>query len=211
MINPQLKHYLHQHIIPIYQGFDPAHQSDHTLKVIKASLQIAKKYDVNLDMVYTVACYHDIGIQFGRADHHLTGGLFLFNDKKLDDFFTAQEKDIMKEAVEDHRASRPTEPRSIYGKIIAEADRDIDYLVVLTRTVQYGFKHYLDLTKDEHLKRAVDHVEEKYGPKGYLKLWLKTKKNEKGLKKIHKLLKKPKKMKALLENIYDTIKNEKIS
>ena len=46
-----------------------------------------------------------------------------------------------KEAVvEDHRASTDHEPRSIYGKIVAEADRIIDPDITLRRTVQYGLK-----------------------------------------------------------------------
>ena len=39
------------------------------------------------------------------------------------------------EAVEDHRASLPYEPRSLYGKIISEADRDLDFERILKRTL----------------------------------------------------------------------------
>ncbi len=46
----------------------------------------------------------------------------------------------MREAVEDHRASTDHEPRSLYGKIVAEADRIIDPDTTLRRTVQYGLK-----------------------------------------------------------------------
>ena len=44
----------------------------------------------------------------------------------------------MKEAIEDHRASNKQAPRTIYGMIVAEADRIIDPEVTLRRTVQYG-------------------------------------------------------------------------
>ncbi len=203
-----LKTYLHDSIIPIYNHFDQAHREDHVLTVIKHSLEIAKDYDVNSDMVYTIACYHDIGIQFGRSDHHLTGGLFLYEDEKLKAFFNEEERLIMKEAVEDHRASRSEAPRSIYGKIIAEADRDIAIDTVLLRTVQYGYKHYPELTKEEHIKRAYEHIKEKYGQEGYLKLWLKTKKNEEGLKAIHLLLEDQKQIEKMIETLYENEKNK---
>ncbi len=200
-----LKQYLEQHIINLYQQFDLAHQKNHVYKVIEQSLEIAKDYDVNLDMVYVIACYHDIGMKFGRNDHHLTGGLFLYEDTFLKDWFNEEERLIMKEAIEDHRASREEPPRSIYGKLIAEADRDINPDTIILRTVQFGFKHYPDLSEDEHLQRAFDHIKEKYGPDGYLKLWLKTKKNQDGLNTIHTLLLNPDKLKAIIRGHYRDI------
>jgi uncharacterized protein len=205
-MNTSLKTYLNHQIIPIYDGFDSAHQSDHVKKVIFVSLEIAKDYEVNTDMVYTIACYHDIGMQFGRDQHHLTGGLFLYKDLELKTYFDEKQIIIMKEAVEDHRASNDDEPRTIYGKIIAEADRDIDIEIVCTRTVQFGFKHYPHLSVDEHIDRAYAHIVDKYGPDGYLKLWLHTKHNQKGLKEIHKKLKNEDEMKAYIKNIYINIK-----
>jgi uncharacterized protein len=197
-----LKSYLNQHIIPLYQSFDQAHQMNHVQTVIKNSLEIAKDYDVKPDMVYVIACYHDIGMQFGRNDHHLTGGLFLFEDETLKSYFTMEERTMMKEAVEDHRASRKEAPRSIYGKIIAEADRDIDPDIVILRTVLFGLKHYPDLNEEDHFLRAYQHIVEKYGPNGYLKLWLDTKKNSDGLLKIHRLLEQKDLMKSIIINHY---------
>ncbi|RJX26667.1 MAG: HD domain-containing protein [Acholeplasma sp.] len=205
-MHPALTAYLHEKIIPIYQSFDPAHQKDHVFKVIDNSLKIAADYDVDLDMVYVVACYHDIGIKFGRDNHHLTGGLFLYEDRILKQYFTEEKRQIMREAVEDHRASREHPPRSIYGKIIAEADRDISPEIVMKRTIQFGFKHYPNLKKDEHIDRAYQHILDKYGPNGYLTLWLDTEKNREGLKSIHQLLNDKPIMLKTLENLYQ---NEK--
>jgi len=200
--------YLYQQIIPIYRHFDQAHQMDHVETIIINSLEIAKDYKVDMDMVYVIACYHDIGIKFGRNDHHLTGGLFLYEDDELKKHFTEEQRMIMKEAVEDHRASNELEPRSIYGKIIAEADRDIDPNIVILRTVLFGLKHYPELEFEEHFKRAYDHIEEKYGPNGYLKLWLETKKNREGLSQIHELLKNKNEIKSLIFNHYQNNKNK---
>lgn len=200
-----LKTYLIDHIIKAYEDFDLAHQPSHVYSIIDNSLEIAQDYDVDQDMVYVIACYHDIGMQFGRKDHHLTGGRFLFEDQKLAKWFSVDQRMIMKEAIEDHRASREIPPRSIYGKIIAEADRDIEPMDIIRRTVQFGFKHYPDISEDEHIQRAMEHLEEKYGPHGYLKLWLKTKKNEEGLQKIHKMLKAPDDLRKIVKSFYDEL------
>ncbi|HAX03120.1 MAG: hypothetical protein A2Y45_06775 [Tenericutes bacterium GWC2_34_14] len=204
----ELIFYLHDKIIPIYNHFDKAHKADHVEKVIQNSLEIAKDYDLNQEMVYTIASFHDIGMQFGRKDHHLTGGQFLFDDEVLKRFFTEDQRLVMKEAVEDHRASNKVPPRSIYGKIIAEADRDINAEIVLLRTVQFGFKHYPDITKEEHIQRAYNHVLEKYGPNGYLTLWLETKKNREGLNEIHDLLTRRIEMEKMIETLYENEKNQ---
>jgi uncharacterized protein len=98
-MNNALISYLKTQIIPLYDNFDRAHQADHVYKVIEESLDIAKDYDVDLNMVYTIASYHDIGMQFGRSDHHLTGGRFLFEDQALTSFFNEEERIIMKEAI----------------------------------------------------------------------------------------------------------------
>jgi uncharacterized protein len=198
-----LLQYLYQKVIPIYRHFDQAHQMDHVETVIANALEIAQDHDVNPDMVYVIACFHDIGMQFGRDLHHMTGGKFLYDDPVLPTYFSESERIIMKEAVEDHRASRKDEPRSIYGKIIAEADRDISPEIVMRRTVQFGIKHYPELEFEAHFERAYQHISEKYGPGGYLKLWLETKKNQAGLKAMHELLKDQNKMKDLIRTLYN--------
>jgi uncharacterized protein len=198
-----LLQYLYQKVIPIYRHFDQAHQMDHVETVISNALEIATDYEVNRDMVYVIACFHDIGMQFGREDHHITGGQFLFDDPVLPSYFTVSERIIMKEAIEDHRASRKDEPRTLYGKIIAEADRDISPDIVMRRTVQFGIKHYPELDFEAHFERAYQHIDEKYGPHGYLKLWLKTKKNQEGLSQIHEILKNKEKMKELILSLYN--------
>ena len=41
---------------------------------------LAKQYNVRKDMAYIIACYHDLGLQFGRETHHITSGDLLLND-----------------------------------------------------------------------------------------------------------------------------------
>lgn len=202
-IRKEIIEYIDGIILPRYAYFDKAHQMDHARNVIEQSLEIAKDHSVNLEMVYVIAAYHDIGLQFGREYHEINSGILLLEDQELLNWFDMNQLKLMKEAVEDHRASAKTEPRSIYGKIVAEADRLIDYKSILYRTIQYGLKNYPELSNEEQFERTVQHIEEKYGENGYLKLWLKTKKNIEALKDIHLHLKNKEKMKSDFEEIFN--------
>ena len=140
-------------------------------------------------MVYTIAAYHDLGIPMGRKTHHLTSAKLLLEDNNLKQFFNDEELLIMKEAIEDHRASSPNPPRSIYGRIVAEADRDIDPDRVLERCIQYQKNKYPRSTDEEIFIHAKEHIIEKYGDNGYLNIWLNTKKNKEGLDTIRNWIK----------------------
>lgn len=197
--------YLHQQIIPKYKNLDAAHQIDHVEQVIHDALFIARSHHVDLDMVYVIACFHDLGLLIDRKSHHLIGGKMLEDDLMIQSFFREENIKIMKEAIEDHRASIEYPPRSIYGKIIAEADRNLDPMTIFKRTLQFGLKHSSIYDKDQQIERAIDHIKDKYGPKGYLKLWLNTEQNQIGLKKIHMLLEDEPQLTNILKQIYDEI------
>ena len=94
----------------------------------------------------------------------------------------------MRQAVEDHRASASRHPRSIYGRIVAEADRDIDVDVVVTRTVQYGLANYPQLDKEQQWQRFREHMDDKYSVHGYIKLWIPNSPNEQKLNELRNLI-----------------------
>lgn len=164
--------YIEDEIIPRYQNFDGAHREDHARVVIENSLALARNYDVDEDMVYAIAAYHDTGLAVDRKTHHLVSGRIIREDRRLRDWFDEESIEVMAQAAEDHRASSDHEPRSIYGKIVAEADRQIDPETIVRRTVQFGLSHYPGLDKEEHWARTLEHLKEKYDYGGYLKLWL---------------------------------------
>ena len=206
-IDIKLVSYLYQFILPFYHKFDEAHQLDHVHQVLKTSLELAQDINgINETLVYIIAFYHDIGNLFGRKNHHLTGAAYLEEDEMINSFFTNEEIKIMKEAIEDHRASNKCRPRSIYGEIIAEADRDIIPERIIERTVQFGISHYPDISMDQHVTRAIAHLKEKYGENGYLKLWLVSKKNSEGLKKLRTLLQDEDKVIKTIEKYYKMCK-----
>ena len=185
-INITLKNYIEEKILPEHKSYEASHGLSHIRTVIENSLQLSKDLDVDINMVYTIAAYHDIGLRYGRDDHELTSGKWLQEDRKLRNWFTEEEIQLMKEAIEDHRASRKEEPRSIYGRIVAEADRDIDPERIISRCVQYEKAHNPDDEEEEVLNKIIYHINDKYGENGYLKLWLPCQKNQEGLDILRK-------------------------
>ena len=202
-MDKNLQSFIEKEIIPRYAEFDKAHQESHARSVIEQSMKLAPYYDVNVNMVYIIAAYHDLGLQEDRKIHHLISGRIVREDERLREWFSLDQIEIMAQAVEDHRASSDHEPRSIYGKIVAEADRLIDQDTILRRTIQYGFKHYPEIGREAHIQRALDHLDEKYAEGGYLKLWIPESPNAKRLGELQQLIKDRKKIRQLVEEIYD--------
>ena len=198
-INPKLISYIATEVIPLYVAFDAAHRTDHVFAVIDESLQLAEHYDVNPDMVYAIAAFHDIGLAENRATHQLVSGKIIRNNVKLRSFFSEDEIEIMAQAAEDHRASTDHVPRSIYGMIVAEADRCIDAETIIRRTIQYGLSHYPNCSKEEHYKRFCEHMKEKYAEGGYLKVWLKESTNAMKLRDFQKVLKNEQRTREMFE------------
>ena len=195
--------YIEQQVRPQYRYFDAAHREDHMQSVIDNSLMLAQHYDVNINMVYTIAAYHDLGLSGGREQHHHLSKQILLGDKQLLRWFSPRQIDVMADAVEDHRASSTQMPRTIYGKIVAEADRDIDADKIVLRTVQYGLTHYPELDKEAQWQRALAHLEEKYGPGGYLTLYLPESHNAEGLAQLRTLIANRDALRAAFNKIWE--------
>ena len=206
MVNPTIIAYVEQEILPRYEHFDAAHQRNHADEVIERSLTLAKHYDVDNDMVYTIAAYHDTGLCEGRDTHHLVSGRIIREDKKLRDWFTEEQIETMAQAAEDHRASSGHEPRSIYGKIVAEADRLISPEKVIRRTIQFTQDHFPDYDKEQQFQRFREHLMEKYSDTGYLKLWLPESENAPRLEELRKIIRDEHKMREAFEKEFNKTK-----
>jgi len=170
-------------ILPRYTEFDKAHNLSHVTRVVQQSMKLAQQTGADINMAYVIAAYHDLGMSGPRAIHHLTGGKILATDARLKRWFSAEQIKIMREAVEDHRASASHAPRSIYGKIVAEADRDLSPESVFRRTVQFGLSHYPEKDREEQWLRFKEHMDGKYSNHGYIRLWLPHSPNEQELRK----------------------------
>lgn len=176
-INKDLRTYIEETILPLYRGFDQAHGPEHVQHVIQNSFELipaARELygQVDANMVYAIAAYHDTGLQFDRENHGVASGQYLMADEKLRTWFTAGR-----------------EPRSVYGRIVSEADRDIVPERIVERCLEYGYKHYSGLTGEEQIQRAVAHMKEKYAAGGYMKRYLPCPQNEEGLQTFRNWLK----------------------
>ncbi|MRI82308.1 HD domain-containing protein [Aerococcaceae bacterium DSM 109653] len=148
------------------------------------SLAIAKDFDVDLNMVYVIAAFHDLGLAVNREQHHYHSKIILLSDQTLLNFFTKDDINIMGKAVEDHRASNTNEPRSIYGKIVSEADLDLNAERIIRRILEFG----MDVLKIDHkdvlLQEAQHHLKQKYGQHRKFNLWINHKNSQKALNDI---------------------------
>ncbi|MBO4557553.1 MAG: HD domain-containing protein [Bacteroidales bacterium] len=195
----QLREYIESEILPRYNSYDSAHRLDHIGAVISRSAALAAGCDVDPDMVYAIAAYHDLGICEGRETHHLTSARMMRDDKNLRQWFSEEQIETMAQAVEDHRASAKSAPRSIYGRIVAEADRQIDADTIVRRTVEYGLDNYPQYGRQEQYSRFLQHIKEKYAAGGYLKIWMPGGENDLKLRAFQKEIEKP----GVLEGMFD--------
>ena len=198
-----LVEFIERNILPRYTEFDRAHNLEHVTRVIRRALEMVRTTGADINMVYTIAAYHDIGMSGPRAVHHITGGRILATDARLKRWFSTEQIKIMKEAVEDHRASASHAPRSIYGKIIAEADRDIEPAVVFRRTVQFGLANYPELDREHQWLRFRQHMDEKYSANGYIRLWILGSPNEQKLRELRNVIANTQQLRAEFDRYYD--------
>ena len=169
-MTPSLVRYIEDEIIPRYAAFDKAHREDHARAVIDRALAMGRNYPIDEDLLYTAAACHDLGLAVDRKTHHLESGKIIRADERLREWFTPDQVETIAQAAEDHRASATTPPRSIYGALVAEADRMIVPETIIRRTVQFGLSHYPELDKEGHWQRTLEHLHEKYAEGGYLHL-----------------------------------------
>ena len=221
MRRSEIDNYIYGVIVPKYAGFDAAHKEDHAQAVINQSMQLLEsmqqwidgqdavdqqwQFPVDREVLRMAAACHDLGLVNGRDRHHLDSGEIIRNDLNLRQWFSDEEIETIAQAAEDHRASGNSEPRSIYGKLVAEADRLIDGETIIRRTIQFGFKHYPDLGREGHIARAVAHLKEKYGRGGYLKLWIPWSPNAANLHALQDIIADDTAILAEVERAYDTV------
>ena len=188
-INNKLKQYIEENVFPEYKKNDQGHDLEHIKYVINRSIKFADTIsDINYDIVYTVASYHDIGHHINPKLHEIISAEIMYKDDNLKEYFSDEERLIIKEAIEDHRASSDHEPRSIYGKIVSTADRNNTVEACLRRSYTYGKRLEPTATDEELFERAHKHLNLKFGEDGYAKFFFKDEEYEKFLHDIRELL-----------------------
>src|SRR5574344_1433525 len=202
-VSLEIMEFVERNILPKYNDFGKSHGLKHVMRVIDNSIQLALQTGADINMAYVVAAYHDLGLSGPRAVHHLTSGKILMQDARLKRWFSPDQLKIMKEAVEDHRASASHAPRSVYGRIVAEADRDLDPEQVFLRAVQFGLSNYPQLDKERQWKRFLDHMENKYSVNGYIKLWIPQSDNARKLSLLRDTISDRERLRDVFDTIYD--------
>ncbi len=188
-LNEELVEYIKNEIFPLYDRNEFAHGINHIKTVIRRSLKLADGYDVDFNIVYTVAAYHDLGHFIDRKRHEIISAEIFMKDENIKRWFADEQRMVIKEAIEDHRASCNHVPRTIYGKIVSTADRTIvDIDNTIKRSYTYGKKNYIGLSEEEQFDKVYEHLVEKYGERGYAKVYLEDKEFDEAVGKLRQAL-----------------------
>ena len=202
----EIRAFVEQEIVPRYDNFDAGHGRDHVQTVISQALDLARHYpEVDHCLLIVAAAYHDLGLAFGREQHHIHSARIVREDERLRQWFNEDEINTIADAAEDHRASSGHEPRTIYGRIVAEADRIIDGDTIVRRALQYGMKHEPGLDREGQYRRLMEHMREKYDYGGYLKLWIPQSDNARRLEEFRQTLADETAFRHMFDLIYESL------
>lgn len=175
IINPKLIEFMEKNIFPIYDTFDKGHNLSHIFAVIERAINIYKSLDnkeIDINLVYAAAALHDIGVQVERKNHALHSSEFVMSCTALREFFTEEEIIIIANACEDHSTSKGVVPRTIYGKIVCDADKDNNVDISLLRAYEFTKKYFPDFTEEQCLDNVYDQLNLKFGPEGKVKFYV---------------------------------------
>ena len=192
-VNKNLEDYIEKKVLPQYDANNVGgHGKEHIETVINRSFEIVKEFnlDVNKDMVYTIAAFHDIGYKENPDQHEEVSSEKFKQDKEIAKFFNDEQIKVIAEAIVDHRASLEYEARSIYGKIVSSADRETSVENMLTRSILYqADKHKAENpTIEQVIEYSYKKLSSKYGKGGYAKMYYPDKKYTQYLDKMQELL-----------------------
>ena len=206
MVNKELKKYIEENILTLYHNFDGAHSIDHARDVIEKSMKLSKYFeDIDENLVYTIAAYHDVGLASGdRKNHHIESEIFVKNDDNLKIFFTDEEINIIAIACKEHRTSSKETPSSIYSCIVSDADGTDPIEIMIERSYYYSLKNYtfkISKNSNKIYEDIYAHLFSKYGKNGYCKYHLKESYKLFNKKEIEDILDNE----GLFKNIYNRV------
>lgn len=85
MLNKDLVDYIEKYIFIKYERFY-AHRMFHINNAIKNMLMLADYYNLDKNMTYVIAVYHDSGLSIDRENHELEVGRIITSDVELKKF-----------------------------------------------------------------------------------------------------------------------------
>ena len=192
-VNSNLRKYVEENVMPKYDSNNVGgHGVPHIRTVISRSFEIINEFglDVNKDMVYAIAAFHDIGYRENPDEHEEVSSRMFLSDSNMRIFFTEEQIQIIAEAIVDHRASLEYEARSVYGKIVSSADRETSVKNMLQRSFLYqADKHSAEKPSTAQvIEYSFKKLSSKYGNGGYAKMYYPDKKYTDYLDRMQELL-----------------------
>lgn len=162
-VREDLKSYIEECIFPKYEPNDKAHGIIHIREVIRRSFALNDTMKLHLDknMIYAISACHDLGKYINSDIHEKLAADIFIKDENMKKYFTDEQRNIIKDAIEDHRSSKEDNPRTIYGKLISSADRNTRIEIVFIRSFfvakakmpEENIENYLDYTFKRLSKR----------------------------------------------------------
>ena len=169
-VDPRLIEYIKSNVFPRYRLNGESHGVEHIMQVIQRTFEIGDEYEashpekpLNANIAYVTAAYHDIGDHVDRKKHHIISGEMMMQDKGLDEFITPEEKLIIRDAIEDHRASKGEIPRTKYGRLVLTADRNNTLEDFFRRRIKTSLERHPEFTEEQILQEVFDSSNAKFG------------------------------------------------
>lgn len=186
----ELREYIETNIFPLYNNNYIGDRIDRISYVLERSKDIIEENNllIDNDILYTAISYHDIRKNSDEKNHEFISAEIMFNDEFLKNYFSIEQRRVIKEAIEDQRANAENEPRNIYGKILSSASRNSSIEQCFKRSYIYGKNKNSHLSDDEIFENAYKVLLNKFGENGYAKFFFKDSKYEKFLIDIRKML-----------------------
>lgn len=206
LVDKKLKNYIAENILFEYNLNDKGHDYNHVQYVMRRAFEMNVDEDIDYNILYVCVSFHDIACHINRDEHEMLSAKKAFEDEFLNRIFSKEQMLIIKEAIEDHRASLEYEPRNIYGKILSSADRKVEVREYLIASISYGLKKHPKMSKEENILRSYEFAIKKFGVNGYAvnKSYVDDKKYEKYLKDIQYLIDHKEIFDKLASKVYDS-------
>lgn len=192
-IDQELEKYIKDNVLTQYDINNiGGHGKEHIIDVIQRSFELIKEFNLNVDtnMVYVIAAYHDIGYKEDKENHEKVSADKFLEDEEIKKFFNEEQIQIISEAIIDHRASLEYEARSIYGKIVSSADREISVENMLKRSFLYQSDKHQDENPStmQVIEYSFKKLSSKFGKNGYAKMYYPDRKYVDYLNEMQELL-----------------------
>ncbi len=198
-VNKDLVEYVKTSIFPKYELNDKGHGIIHIIEVIRRSFELNEnlKLNLNKDMIFAIAAYHDLGKYINSDIHEKIAANMFIKDENMKKFFTVEQRKTIKEAIEDHRSSKEDNPRTKYGELISSADRNTRIEIVFIRSFFVGQERTPDINVEDYLDYTYKRLSKRYSVEEPENMFLEDDTYRQFLKDMRNLLKDEEKFKKL--------------